>query len=559
MIAVNSYRCDHDVIDPLEFARVFWPDVYFYDKQRDVIYSVANDDETLVPAGNKLGKDFVAAFICLWFFLTRNPVRIVTTSAKGDHLRVLWSEINRAIQRSSLPSDRSRRNVLDCKEGGPLQIMHQDIRKLVGPSKKRCPISYIWGMVAGDESAAAFQGHHANPDGVVEANDGVPRTLMVADECSSIRNEVKDMTDTWRHRFLGIGNTWDCQSWWKWSIVGQRGTEERGGNIPRPDGDGFNRRVIQITAEHSPNVKLGLLQEARGERPTGEVIVPGVKTWKEFELHRRTWNEIKKKVALYAQFHEGADIKLFPPHWIDRALLLGQRFSGGSALRVAKGIGIDPAAGGDRTAMAAVDEWGLIELVSRKTPDTTDVVTEAIAFMQRHRCEDRRVLFDAGGGGKQHADRMRKMGYKRVREIGFGEEVAKEIKRVQDTIDVRKDVKSEHYAYFNRRAQMYGQLRQAIDPNSESFPNGFAIPSGPGHDWTVELVRQMSPIPLTYDGEERLKLLPKRRTNANSEQLTLTDIIGCSPDEADAVVLAIHAMLHKGTKVVAGSTSTRRG
>ncbi len=274
------------------------------------------------------------------------------------------------------------------------------------------------------------------------------------------------------------------------------------------------------------------------------MIMPGVKSWKEFELHRRIWNPIKKKVSLYAQFHEGADIKLFPPHWIDRALLLGQRFSGGSAPRVAKGIGIDPAAGGDRTAMAAVDEWGLIELVSRKTPDTTDVVTEAIAFMAKHRCEAHRVVFDAGGGGKQHADRMRKMGYRKVREVGFGEEVAKEIK-------------AEHYAYFNRRAQMYGELRQAIDPNSQSFPNGFAIPPG---DWTPELVRQMSPIPLTYDGEERLKLLPKRRTNANSELLTLTDIIGCSPDETDAVVLAIHAMLHKGTKVVAGSTkgSTRK-
>ena len=55
-------------IDPLAFKELFWPDVYFYDKQREIIYSVCENDETVVPAGNMLGKDFVAGFIILYFF-----------------------------------------------------------------------------------------------------------------------------------------------------------------------------------------------------------------------------------------------------------------------------------------------------------------------------------------------------------------------------------------------------------------------------------------------------------------------------------------------------------
>ncbi len=45
----------HIPADPLELQRLLWPDVYFYRQQRDVIYSVADNDQTFVPAGNMLG------------------------------------------------------------------------------------------------------------------------------------------------------------------------------------------------------------------------------------------------------------------------------------------------------------------------------------------------------------------------------------------------------------------------------------------------------------------------------------------------------------------------
>ena len=41
--------------DPVKFARVVWPAVQFYKKQRDILESLVWDDETFVPAGNMLG------------------------------------------------------------------------------------------------------------------------------------------------------------------------------------------------------------------------------------------------------------------------------------------------------------------------------------------------------------------------------------------------------------------------------------------------------------------------------------------------------------------------
>jgi hypothetical protein len=41
--------------DPLVFANLLWPEVEFYDKQKEIIYSVRDNIETVVPAGNMLG------------------------------------------------------------------------------------------------------------------------------------------------------------------------------------------------------------------------------------------------------------------------------------------------------------------------------------------------------------------------------------------------------------------------------------------------------------------------------------------------------------------------
>lgn len=182
--------------DPLRFARLFWPDVTFYRQQMDIIYSVRDNDETFVPAGNMLGKDFVGGFICLWFFLTRHPVRVVTTSVKDDHLRVLWGEIGRFIQTCRAP--------LLYKDGGPLIARHRDIRKIV--RGEVCQISYLLGMVS--EKGEGMAGHHAK------------HTLGVIDEASGVDDLVYNQMDTWAKRKLIIGNPNPCTNFFKAGVKG---------------------------------------------------------------------------------------------------------------------------------------------------------------------------------------------------------------------------------------------------------------------------------------------------------------------------------------------------
>lgn len=513
-----------DIRNPFHFKEYYWPQINFYKEQTEIIESVWHNDRTFVRAGNKLGKDFVAGFIPIWFLMTRKPCRIVTTSAKDDHLRVLWGEINRFIQTARFPLTRDK--------GGPLIVNHQDIR--IVRNGKKCPISYCIGMVASEDSIAAMQGHHANPETLEDANDEMPRTLFMSDESSSVPSSYYMMATTWAQRILAFGNPWDCHNFFR------EANDE--GDIPREIWDhrrGMYHKILRIRAQDSPNVRRGLAQEAKGIIPDNKLIVPGVKTYLEYKNDRKHLNEIEQCVKLDAEFYKGKESLMFPPVWLNRAATFAESIR--KKPRQARAIGCDPAEGGDKTSMAAVDEFGLIELVSKKTPDTNIIPGELLAFMFKHGVAPENVAIDRGGGGKEHADRIRAMGFP-IRTIAFGESPSIDPRHSKIHPKERLGMKEERAAYKNLRAEMYDTLRNLIDPSLQEMDGspGFAIPA-----YEKELLRQLRPIPLLHDAEGTKYLLPKNKKSPDSKEKTLTELIGCSPDEADAFVLGIHAMLNK--------------
>lgn len=204
-----------DYDDPFVPAEICWPDVRFYDKQEEIVYAVRDCPEVVVPAGNMLGKDFIAGYLATSFFLfpqvyfdpeyvrqiesQRSPtninphtVRVVTTSVKDDHLRVLWGEIGRFIETSVVP--------LTYDKGGPLIFNHRDIRKQVDGNI--CQISYLRGMVS--ESGEGMAGHHA------------AYTFFIGDEASGLANQVYTQADTWTKKKLLIGNCNEgCENFFK--------------------------------------------------------------------------------------------------------------------------------------------------------------------------------------------------------------------------------------------------------------------------------------------------------------------------------------------------------
>jgi hypothetical protein len=311
----------------------------------------------------------------------------------------------------------------------------------------------------------------------------------------------------------------------------------------------YHRRVFRITAEDSPNVKLALEQKARGEEPTGEMLVPGVLPYDDYVKRRRMWDKIRQCIGLDAQFWTGTEALLFPPEWLNKAEQAHRILSASQGKkRVAKAIGVDPAEGGDLTSMSAVDELGVLACVAKKTPNTAVIKGEVLAFARLHDCPFDMIMFDRGGGGKQIADELREIGHQ-VKTVSFGEAPSLEPKYGINSVADRKEVKEDRTTYVSRRAQMYGELSWLMDPGE--WPNpGSLMPFALPHE-AYELRRQLAPIPRQYDKHGRLKLPPKRKGPGVTEK-TLEEMIGCSPDEADSLVIAVHCMLHSKRRVQAG-------
>src|SRR5690606_16429275 len=143
---------------------------------------------------------------------------------------------------------------------------------------------------------------------------------------------------------------------------------------------------------------------------------------------------------------------------------------------------------------------------------------------------------------------LRAMGYP-VRTVAFGESIALEPRRGVTRVEERRRLQEERYVYLNRRAQLYGELSILMNPAGPR--GGWAVDpdAGTAH---LELIRQLSLIPTVYDREGRLKIPPKDRDRPDSQEVTLRSILGRSPDEADAVVLAAWAMQHRPNRSRAG-------
>lgn len=496
------------VIDPVQFVNLVWPDLNLYKEQKEILYSLRDNYETYVPAGNELGKDFTAALGAIWFFCSRRPAKVVTTSPQAGQLEdVLWGELRRLIDSAKIKL--------------PLQYNHMKIRQVRNDGSFE-PRSELVGRVV--QKGESLLGRH-----IERGPRGLPTTLIIFDEASGMDDTAYDTSDTWTHRKLIIGNCYPCTNFF------YRGVK-KGSQLSENLEDIYYRKVIRIKAEHSPNVRLAQAEIAAGKEPSHDTLVPGVVRYSDYLQRRREWDEMRQCIGLDADFYEGDEVKLFPPARIAAAqtLFLDHKH----VKRTAKAIGVDTAEGGDSTSFCAIDDLGIIEIVSQKTPDTDLIPGMAIAFATKHGCPLANMWFDRGGGGKQHADRLRGKSYNngegyKVRTVGFGEAATLPIQKGVKTLKRTIEEIEERYLYKNRRAEMYHLLALAVRTGLFSLPQGTPT--------AEELIYQLKIMPLLYDGEGRIYLPPKNK-KANSKDECLVDMIGHSPDEADAAVLAYYGL-----------------
>lgn len=531
-------------IDPLALIRDLWPKYRLSREQKQMIVSVWQNIETIVPAGNQLGKDFVTGLIVLVFFITRKPCRILITSANEKHLNVLRTEMARHCSNSRIP--------LTKDKGGPLRVTRDMITREENGVKD--DISYIQFAVFSPDKPDAMAGHHAYPDNLEEASLGLPYSLAVADEASSVRDECFDKLKSWCKRLLIIGNPYPCENYFKHAVKGKPGTDDKGGDIPRENGLGYKRKIIRVRAVDSPNIRYALAQKAMGMKESdggfAPLIIPGLRDYETYKLKLQTLDKILRCVQLEADFYEGAELKLWPVEWLAHCSNLAAQLRFRS--RIAKSLGIDTAEGGDKTAFVAGDEFGILEVLSLKTPDTNIIPAMVKAMGRKWNIPSENWIFDRGGGGKVHADRLRSEGYP-VRTIAFNSPPStsppkKQPKGVREKVETYED----RTIYKNVRAEMYYELSLRCNPTHPL--GGYGIPLE--GDGCIELHRQLSYMPKLYGSDGEMYMLPKNKKSADAAERTktLTEILGCSPDEADAAVLMYWGIMNQ-VRVGVGSAS----
>jgi hypothetical protein len=171
-------------------------------------------------------------------------------------------------------------------------------------------------------------------------------------------------------------------------------------------------------------------------------------------------------------------------------------------------------------------------VLAKSTPNTAEIGGQTLRLMKRFGIRNSAVVFDAGGGGKQIADYLRDRGYTEVSDVQFGGKA-----RARDE-------------YANRRAELYGELRKALEPTPavrrlltldahtwrKTDTSCLALPPADG-----ELRQDLAVLPLSRDGEGRLRLPPKdigRKTSDRREASVRELLGGRSPDRGDALALA---------------------
>lgn len=521
-------------IDPVAFAKVLWPWVHLYDKQREMLYSVEFNDMTYVRSSNKAGKDFVAGIIIVKAFLCHPEVRVVGSSVTDQQLGVLRSEVSRFIETSRIPLLRSK--------GGLLTVNYDGVKKLLPDRSAEDPTSYVKFMTTNKGEALA--GHHAD------------FAAFVADEASGLSREVKTFAEGWMKRGFIFGNPHECQNFYR-EACDQ-------GDILSDDGDHYLQKIVEISALDSPNVRNGIAREKLGLPQTGDVI-KGVLSYDEYKFRLKMWDPIRQCVGLFAKFYVGKELRLYPPDWLNASHGF---LADCPHQRTGRAIGVDPAEGGDNTAICCVDEHGVLELQSFKTTDTSVIGGHVLAMARRWNCPTSMICFDRGGGGKQIADRMRQDGYP-VSTVAFGESVNLEIKRVRHQVPTRRENREDKTTYTSRRQEMYAILSDAIDPSWLTDFDGkpvpgerlFAIPREDRGPQYKELVRQMGLVPKVYDDKGRLAIPPKRKKPGDRKESdgkiikTLEEIMGCSPDELDSLAVAYWRMTNKPPVQQAGAVA----
>jgi hypothetical protein len=522
--------------DPCFFVGHFWSHIKLARYQADILCSVVDNTETWVHSANEMGKSLCAALATIWWFATRKS-KVITISPSQDQLEsVLWAEID-SLLRSAHVGGR--------KFSFGFERTHLKLRLPGETESDDGEEKYtVRGKVV--KQGESLQGSH-----LPLLDDGTPTVLFVVEEASGVPDEFFAAIETQRHRSLIIGNPLRTEGeFYRKCTAGSQLHPE--GLLTATGQPVYLRKVHHVDGRDSPNVRLAMRCKAEGKPVPKKPTIPGILSYEQYVERDATLAPSDKRPRLHGLFNDETTCKIFPASWLDLAQKIYRHLKAGEPDRKESlrrwlhwwgypfGLGVDCAMGGaDLSAWAVFGRFGVVHVEVADTPNTRKIMGNTIRLMRRFKIRSQYVAFDRAIG-KGIADEMREKG-RDVNDVGFGEAAYEKGK------------------YANMRAELHAELAKAmqrmVDDNSQPTMKTKRLLETPRNKWrkkwrlswpsvalpeNADLRQELFVLPSGVDSKGRLRLPPKEptsRSRGNSE-VTVKEMLGRSPDRADAVVLS---------------------
>lgn len=362
--------------DLYRFIRVVLGERGFWGRQIEVCRSIDRYDTTLVPAGNSVGKSFMAGRIALAFLLNhRNSIVYTTSPSQYQLIKILWKEVNSAILKSRFPIG------IAPAGSGPIELA----------------LSKTWYMIGHvSNKIENTTGHHCEHLLVlIDEGSGVPEhTYAAAASLNPSRTVI-------------FGNPLHPHG--EFYEKCRKAEEER----DRPD---RSSNLIRISSMESPHIHLerspyGLADQGflkRNARDYGEDSI----WWLSHVL---------------AQFPDVTAETCVPKAWLDLACQT-LHLPGGH-----RRIAIDCAGGngGDEWVILGRDDNGVFDLKWSADWSTETAAKQAKIMASQWGVPGFRVSFDAAGLGWDFGNRLAVAGLKDARPYLGGASGGKKFKRLR--------------------------------------------------------------------------------------------------------------------------------
>ncbi len=485
--------------DPVGFVEQVLGHPPPYDKQREILRTVADERRTSVVGANGSGKDWAAARTILWWLATRRQAIAVATGPTQRQVeQIVWREMRAAYKASSVDL------------GGRLsgsQWNIADDRYAIGFSTNKA--DNLQGFHS-PELLVVVTEAHAMPQDQMEALKRLyPARMLLTGNAFSRDGEFFESHHTKRHIYTGITiSVYDTPNF----------TGENGGAPGMPTEEDVEERKLDWGEDH-PLYQGSILAKfpdmLDDSLISRSAIEAAVARWEQESV------ETSAKLVVPAEAGTSQptpddrerDSRL---RWNDdppptpRPLGEGnarQREGEGCPVREGEGVpqregegprlGVDVARfGSDKTALCVRRGWRVESLRSFSHVDTMRTAGEAAALVRDHHIPA--VFVDEGGLGAGVVDRLRELDAP-VHGVQFG----------------GKARQSGRFA--NMRAELFWELRRLFNDNLIAIPRD------------EELISQL--LGLRYDVTSAGQV--KMESKSSLRRLGLR-----SPDKADALALA---------------------